>query len=75
MSCGYAEGIKYRKNSDEEFVDRLYKTFMDRDAEPDGKAFWLKSLSDGVSRKEVVLGFTRSEEFVGKCISERILPF
>ncbi len=61
--------------SDEEFVDRLYKTFMDRDAEPDGKTFWLKSLADGASRKSVVLGFTRSEEFVGRCITERILPY
>ncbi|MBO7448726.1 MAG: DUF4214 domain-containing protein, partial [Clostridiales bacterium] len=63
------------KLSDEEFVDRLYKTFMDRDAEPDGKTFWLKSLSDGASRKSVVLGFTRSAEFIERCVEERIMPF
>lgn len=61
--------------SDEEFVDRLYKTFMDRDPEPDGKAYWLRSLSNGVSRKAVVLGFTRSDEFINRCITERILPY
>ena len=58
-----------------EFVTRLYKTFMDRDPDDEGLDFWVSCLKDGMSRESVVLGFTRSEEFVDKCIKSRILPY
>ena len=61
--------------SDSDYLDRLYKTFMDREAETEGKAFWTDFLKEGHTREEVVLGFTRSPEFVQKCIDARILPF
>ena len=60
--------------SDEEFVTRLYRTFMDREPEKDGYNYWVKFLKNGNSRKDAVYGFTRSEEFVEKCIEARILP-
>ena len=58
-----------------EFVTRLYKTFMNRDPEEGGFNFWVGYLNDGGSREGAVLGFTRSEEFVNKCIEARILPY
>ncbi|MBO7450766.1 MAG: DUF4214 domain-containing protein, partial [Clostridiales bacterium] len=61
--------------SNEEFVNRLYLTFMDRAADADGKAYWIGVLDKGASRQSVVLGFTRSEEFVNRCIEARILPY
>ena len=61
--------------SDEEYVTRLYKTFMDRDPETDGYNYWVGFLKEGNARESVVLGFTRSEEFVNKCIDARILPY
>jgi hypothetical protein len=61
--------------SDEEFVTRLYKTFMDRDPEEGGFNFWVGFLAYCGSRSDVVYGFTRSEEFVNKCIVARILPY
>ncbi|MBO7449642.1 MAG: DUF4214 domain-containing protein, partial [Clostridiales bacterium] len=61
--------------SNEEFVERLYLTFMDRASDTTGKEFWVKNLKDGASRESVVLGFTRSEEFTERCINDRILPF
>lgn len=61
--------------SDEEFVERLYLTFMDRSSDSSGKAFWVDQLKTGATRKEVVLGFTRSTEFGSKCIEARIIPF
>ena len=61
--------------SDEEFVIRLYKTFMDREPEEGGFNFWVGYLADGGSRESAALGFTRSEEFVNKCIEARILPY
>ena len=61
--------------ADAEFVNRLYKTFMDREADSEGAAYWLKVMSEGTSRANVVYGFTRSPEFVNKCIEARILPY
>ena len=60
--------------SNKEFVNRLYLTFMDREADNDGMTFWIDQLEKGHSRKEVVLGFTRSPEFEEKCIEARCLP-
>lgn len=51
--------------SDEEFVEALYKTFMDREADADGMAYWVGNLQDGVSREVVLDGFAQSEEFRG----------
>ena len=61
--------------SNDEFVTRLYKTFMDRAPEEDGFKYWTETLNSGAGRDGAVLGFTRSEEFVGKCIDARILPY
>ena len=60
---------------DSDFVTRLYKTFMDRDPEEGGFNFWVGFLAGGGTREGAVLGFTRSEEFVNKCIEARIVPF
>ena len=61
--------------SDEEFLLRLYATFMDREPDSDGKTYWLEVLSSGFSRADVVFGFTRSPEFTEKCVEARILPY
>ena len=61
--------------SDDDYVERLYKTFMDRDSEAEGKAYWIGFLKEGHTREEVVYGFTRSPEFTAKCVEARILPF
>ncbi|MCR5617231.1 MAG: DUF4214 domain-containing protein [Clostridiales bacterium] len=61
--------------SDEEFLERLYLTFMDRPSDPDGKKYWLNCMKNNMTREQVVLGFTRSPEFVEKCIEARILPY
>ena len=58
-----------------EYLDRLYKTFMDREPDDEGKAYWSELLKSGTPRTDVVLGFTRSPEFIDKCIEARILPF
>ena len=58
----------------ENYVIRLYKTFMDRDPDTDGLAFWINELDNGADRAEVVKGFAKSAEFNQKCIDARILP-
>ena len=68
------EMISYKLSNDE-FVNRLYATFMDRKPDADGKKYWVQFLKDGHNRLEVVMGFTRSPEFIAKCEAAGILPY
>ena len=46
-----------------EFLDRLYTEVLGRPADPDGKAYWLRLLSEGqVTRGTIVVYFTESAE-------------
>ena len=49
--------------SNEDYVETLYETFMDRPSDAGGKADWVKKLNSGVSRQTVLEGFSRSTEF------------
>ena len=53
--------------SDEEYVTRLYKTFMDRDPEAEGRDYWVGQLKSGVSRSIVLSKFVVSDEFTEIC--------
>ena len=55
------------KTSDEEYIERLYETFMGRASDADGMAFWLKELEDGKTRDDVLYGFADSKEFTEIC--------
>lgn len=52
-----------RDLSNEEYVETLYETFMDRASDEAGKADWVGRLAAGTSRQEVLEGFSRSREF------------
>ena len=58
----------------EEFVKRLYSTFLDREADSTGLSFWINELENGAERADVVKGFAKSAEFEQRCIDARILP-
>ncbi|MCQ2528215.1 MAG: DUF4214 domain-containing protein [Saccharofermentans sp.] len=53
--------------SDDEYVDRLYRTFMDRPGDPDGVAAWVKALKGGATREQVFAGFINSIEWANIC--------
>ena len=53
--------------SNEEFVTRLYLTFMDRNPDEAGFNAWVGQLDGGVSREEVFQGFAQSNEFGEIC--------
>ena len=53
--------------SDEEYIERLYETFMGRASDPDGMAFWMKELKDGKTRDDILYGFAGSKEFTEIC--------
>lgn len=70
-----SEEMESLKLDDKEFVNRLYLTFMDREADEAGFEYWNGILATGFTRLDIVLGFTRSPEFVQKCIDARIMPY
>ena len=53
--------------SDEEYLRRLYTTFMGREADTDGLNYWLKTMGDGMSREQVLIEFAKSKEFSEIC--------
>lgn len=64
-----SDEFKNKKYSDEAFVEKMYKTFFDRDPDVTGKQHWINSLKSGVSREEVAAGFANSKEFADICNS------
>lgn len=56
-----------RNLSDSEYLDVLYKTFMDREADETGKTYWMHMLANGVSREYVFTGFAHSQEYENIC--------
>ena len=56
-----------RNLKDDEFIDVLYKTFFDRAADADGKAFWKGHLATDMTREQVVRGFIDSIEWCNLC--------
>ncbi|MBR2067015.1 MAG: DUF4214 domain-containing protein [Solobacterium sp.] len=53
--------------SDEEFIERCYKTILRREADPTGKAYWLNQLAKVMSRNAILKGFIDSNEFTQLC--------
>ena len=56
-----------------EYVNRLYRTFMGREADEDGFNAWVAQLDSGVSREEVFNGFAESPEFGRICAAYGII--
>jgi len=56
-----------RDLSDSAYVEVLYVAFMDRGSDPDGKAYWLGLLEEGLPREDVFAGFANSAEFEYLC--------
>lgn len=63
------EEFALRNLNDEQFVDVLYKTFLDRDADESGQTYWVYVLQCGFSRGYVLREFVHSEEFATLCNS------
>ncbi|MCR5617292.1 MAG: DUF4214 domain-containing protein, partial [Clostridiales bacterium] len=50
-----------------ELITRMYKTFMGREPDDDGMAFWLDSMSKGATKQQVFDNFVKSPEFTQIC--------
>lgn len=53
-----------RQTTDNEFLDIAYRSFFDREADEVGKLSWLGAIAIGISREDIVTGFTDSQEFL-----------
>lgn len=61
------------KLDDIQYIDRLYKTFMGRDAEAEGFDFWFRAMLGGTTRQQVFDSFATSPEFLNLCAEAGIL--
>lgn len=59
--------------SNDEYVTRLYHTFMNREPDPAGFADWVGQLNNGASRESVFQGFAGSQEWASICAEYGIL--
>ncbi len=59
--------------SNDEFVKRLYRTFMGREADTAGYNDWMGRLAAGATREDVFYGFANSPEFQKICADYGIL--
>ena len=72
---GFVLSIEFqnRKLSNEERVEILYQTFLDRGSDPAGKKDWVSKLNNGLSLTYVYRGFANSAEFRKICDSYGII--
>lgn len=56
-----------RNLSNDDFVEMLYNTFMNRPSDDGGKSAWIAQLNAGVDRELILYGFIMSEEFTDIC--------
>ncbi|MBO4635886.1 MAG: DUF4214 domain-containing protein, partial [Clostridiales bacterium] len=63
----FSEEFIRQNISNEEYVARLYRTFMGREPDVIGFNAWVSQLYSGISREEVFNGFAQSQEFTQIC--------
>ncbi|PIU29236.1 MAG: hypothetical protein COT09_01895 [Candidatus Hydromicrobium americanum] len=71
----FSEEFTGRNHSNETFVTILYRAFFNREPDASGYKGWLERLAGGMSRKSVLDGFLKSQEFAGLCNSYGIVPY
>lgn len=58
--------------SDEQFLEGIYKELLGRGIDESGKLSYLNYLREGNSRESVILSIVKSEEFINKVVRENI---
>ncbi len=55
---------RYGTLSDEQFIAQVYRNVLNREPDGAGRAFWLAQLAGGMTRGEMMIGFSDSPEFI-----------
>ncbi len=58
-----SDEFKSKNLSDEEFLKIIYRTIFQREPDKEGASYWLKKLSKGAKREDVINYFIESKEF------------
>lgn len=70
VSQAFAESAEFQNTygalDNGQFVDLVYQNVLGRPAEPGGRAYWIGQLGGGVTRGEIMIGFSESAEFITK---------
>ena len=69
----FSKEFTSKKYSNADYVEYLYKAFMDRSSDAAGKADWLNRMKQGWTREQVFDGFIGSQEFTKICNSYGIV--
>lgn len=69
VAQGFIESPEFQKRniSNAQYLEILYRTFFDREADKAGLDAWLGVLDSGLSRMHVLKGFAESNEFTEIC--------
>ncbi len=63
----FSTEFKTKNLCNQDYVEQLYRAFMGRASDPQGKALWVDLLNNGMKREEVFIGFAGSDEFKTIC--------
>ena len=68
------ESKLWQLESDEEFLNKVYKSELDREPDAEGFKYWLDDLNlRGQTRKDVLANIRRSEEYKQRQLNEEVL--
>jgi len=67
ISASFVSSAEFQKTygalDNTAFVDRVYQNVLHRSSDATGKSYWLGQLGNGLSRGDMLAGFTESTEF------------
>ncbi len=69
----YSKELEERHLCDEDYIEMLYETFLNRGSDESGRNTWKNLLSKGMSRSYVFKGFAMSDEFTQICEQYKII--
>ncbi|MBP0963770.1 MAG: DUF4214 domain-containing protein [Oscillospiraceae bacterium] len=70
----FSEEIKKKNLSNDEMLRRMYRTFMNREADESGLAHWKSRLENGCTMEFIFMKFVSSPEFEGICNKYGMIP-
>ena len=70
-----SDEFRGRNVTNSEFVNILYRAFLEREPDSSGYNFWLAQLESGKSRQNLLNDFLASHEFAIVCHKYRIRPY
>ncbi|MCQ2482888.1 MAG: DUF4214 domain-containing protein [Clostridia bacterium] len=71
----FSPEMKQQYLTNEEFITRMYKIFLDREPDAEGFAGWVSKLENGESLETIFEGFVYSPEFVQSCVDAGFYPY